>query len=395
MKKFCNDCGLPSTHHIKTWIDECASVFSFELALSKKAEAFFDVVLEKFFGFIGLLEMREDFVFSNIQPRSSCFINEARKRGIVIKAARGPYGYTGYFRAEVNGKSVSFDGLPTATFAGACSSSLIESKERTKNYLKKGFFPVADGKIFWFWQKNKAIRYGVDNLGFPLVVKPLSGSVARHVTIKIKSKEELKKAIRKAILYSPVYMVEKFVENSFVYRATVVDFDYVACVTQVPANVVGDGASTIELLVQKKNEVERRGELNERGTLLLKIVIDETTAKILAEKKYNMDSVPIKDEVVFLQNDPFLRFGGDLVEVTRSAHPDNIQLFKDVARFFDIRLVGIDFMIPDIAVSWRKQHCAILELNSMPCIEMHHFPSSGVPQNVAGAVVDLFFKYYF
>jgi cyanophycin synthetase len=36
----------------------------------------------------------------------------------------------------------------------------------------------------------------------------------------------------------------------------------------------------------------------------------------------------------------------------------------------------------------------VLELNSVPCIEMHHFPSSGTPQNVAKALVDLFFKYY-
>jgi cyanophycin synthetase len=76
------------------------------------------------------------------------------------------------------------------------------------------------------------------------------------------------------------------------------------------------------------------------------------------------------------------------------AHPDNIQLFKDIAKFFDIRLVGIDFLVPDISSSWQNQQCAVLELNSVPCIETHHFPSSGAPQNVANALVDLFFKYY-
>ncbi len=394
MKKFCNDCDLPTTHHIQTWIDECANTFYFELAFSKKAEAFFDVALEKFFGFTGLLEMREDFAISDIQPRSACFVVEARKRGIVIKAGRGPSGYTGYFRAEANGKSASFEGLPTAIFAGTCSISLVESKERAKNHLKKGLFPIAEGKTFWFWQKNRAIRYGMENLGFPLVVKPRSGSVARHVTTKIENKEELEKAIRKAIRYSPVYLVEKFVENSFVYRATVVDFDYVATVRQVPANVVGDGALTIQQLVQKKNEVERRGESHNNITPLRKILINETTVKILTEKKYNVDNIPFKDEVVFLQKDSFLKLGGDLVECTSSVHPDNTQLFKDVARFFDIRLVGIDFMVPDITSSWKHQKCAILELNSLPSIEMHHFPSSGTQQNVAGAVVDLFFKYY-
>ena len=81
-------------------------------------------------------------------------------------------------------------------------------------------------------------------------------------------------------------------------------------------------------------------------------------------------------------------------EVTDIAHPDNIQLFKDTAKIFDTRLVGLDFIVPEIEKSWKNQNCAILELNSVPCIELHHFPSSGEPKNVAGAVTNLFVKYY-
>jgi len=51
-------------------------------------------------------------------------------------------------------------------------------------------------------------------------------------------------------------------------------------------------------------------------------------------------------------------------------------------------------LVPNISRSYKEQPCAILELNNMPCIELHLFPSSGKPQNVAKAVVDLFFKYY-
>jgi len=56
-----------------------------------------------------------------------------------------------------------------------------------------------------------------------------------------------------------------------------------------------------------------------------------------------------------------------------------------------IHVVGIDFLCENISKSWKKQKCAILELNSVPSIELHHFPSAGVPQNVAKAMVDLFF----
>lgn len=338
--------------------------------------------------------MRDNFSFSEIPMRTSCFIAEARKRGLKFKAARGPFGYTNHFWAEINGKRFRFEGLPTAQHINKYDLSIIDSKEKVKILLKKGNFPIAKGKSFWFWQKEKALKFGSEELGFPLVVKPRSGSFAHHVTTNIRSKEELKKAIDKAVIYSPAFLVERYIETPFVYRATVVDFDFVAVVKQIPANIVGDGISTIGQLVERKNSDEKRGQPDQKGFSLYKILVDETTMKLLKERNYNLKKIPKKGEIVYLQKDPFLKLGGDLVEVTKKVHPANLQLFKDIAKFFDLRLVGIDFSASDISKSWQDQPCAILELNSLPCIEMHHFPTFGPPQNVARAIVNLFFKYY-
>ena len=393
MKKFyCPDCGMHSAYHFNTWLEEITNSLMPKLRLPRRLNSWFDVIFEKVFSGIGLIKMRDDFLFSEIQMRSACFIDEARKRGIKFQAAKGPVGYTNHFCAEVNGQKIRFESLPVAEHASKYDISFVDCKERTKNHLKKSAFPIADGKSFWFWQKNRALKFGSNELGFPLVVKPRGGSVARHVTTNIRSRDELLKAINKAVIYSPAFVVERFVENSFVYRATVVDFDFVAVVKQVPANVVGDGNSTIRELIEMKNN--KRGEPNQKDFTLYKIVIDETTTKLLSEKGYTLETRPKKDEIVYLQKNPFLKLGGDLVEVTNVVHPDNIQLFKDIAKFFDIRLVGMDFLVPDITSSWRNQQCAVLELNSVPCIEMHHFPSSAKTRNVANALVDLFFKYY-
>ena len=392
-KKHCKDCGLPAVYHIQTWLDEIASTLMPRLRLPKKIESFFDIFFEKTLSFIGIIKMRDDFLSSEIQMRSACFIDEARKRGVKFEAAKGPFGYTNHFYAEIGDKKICFESLPIANHTNKYDASFVDCKERTKNHLKRGGFPIAEGKSFWFWQKRQALKFE-SNLGFPLVVKPRSGSVARHVTTNIRSREELEKAIRKAVIYSPAFIVERFIENSFVHRATVVDFDFIAVVKQVPANIVGDGNSTIEELVKKKNSNKRRGELHQKNFTLYKIVIDETTSKLLAQKDYDLQTIPQRGKVVYLQKNPFLKLGGDLVEVTGEVHPENIQLFKNIAKFFDIHLVGIDFLISDIANSWRYQNCAVLELNSVPCIEMHHFPSSGTPQNVANALVDMFFKYY-
>ena len=394
IKNFCRDCNSPSRYHIQTWLAELANLLLPPLSLPRKFEAFFDTLLEKIFTFLKITELKDNFSPSDIPLRTTCFIREAKKRGVKFQAMLGPFGYTNYFRAEIGGKIFRFEGLPIADFASEYGAQFVDCKKRTKQHLQKGGFPITEGKDFWFWQKRKAIEFGANILGFPLVVKPRRGSISRHVTTDIRDIEKLKYAIHKAIIYSPVFIIEKFIPDCFPYRATVVDFDFVACVKQVPANVIGDGRSTIQELIRKKNNDRQRGKPNQKEFTLYKIVIDEVTKSLLIQKGYNFDTVPPKGEIIWLQKDPFLKLGGDLIEVTPRVHPDNIQLFKDIARFFDIHLVGIDFLAPDISNSWKNQTCAVLELNSVPCIEMHHFPSSGTPQNVANALVDLFFKYY-
>lgn len=393
-KKYCKDCDLSSIRHIETWLNEITNIFIPRLKLPKKIEDFFDISFEKILSSIRLIKPKDNFLPSDIQMRSTCFINEAKKHGIKFTAIKGLLGYTNRFCADINNKKIRFESLPTACHINKYDTSFVDCKKRTKKHLLKGGFPIAHGKSFWFWQKRQALKFGQNIIGFPLVIKPRSGSVARHVTTNIKNKKELQKAINKTIVYSPAFVVERFIENSFVYRATVVDFDSVAVVKQVPSNIISDGVLTIEELIKKKNNDKKRGETHQKNFTLYKIVVDENTINLLAKKNYNLKTIPKKDETVFLQENPFLKLGGDLIEVTNMVHPDNIQLFKNIAKFFDIRLVGMDFLIPDISHSWKKQNCAVLELNSIPCIEMHHFPSSGTPQNIAGALVDLFFKYY-
>jgi len=393
-KNFCKDCSKPSIYHVATWADELINQFLPRIPLPKKFEQFFNLTLENFFIFLGLFSPQSDFSYSGIQLRTVCFMEEAKKRGISFKVFYGPFGYTNYFQAKINGKIFRLESLPLANFASRLSLQIVDDKEKSKQRLKKGKFPIAEGKAFWFWQKRKAIEFGTNQIGFPLVVKPRSGSLSRHVTTNIQNLSRLKEAMSKAISYSPVFLLEKFIPDTFVHRATVVDFDYIFCVKQAPANVKGDGTSSIRDLIDKKNKDPRRGEEGQKGFVLYKIVENEVTERLLAEKGYDILSIPEKNEIVWLQKDSFLRLGGDLIELTPQIHQDNSRLFRDIARFFDIRLVGIDFLCQDISVSWKNQRCAILELNSVPCIEMHHFPSEGDPQNAAKAVVNLFLKYY-
>ncbi|MFH1405009.1 MAG: hypothetical protein ABIH21_02835 [Patescibacteria group bacterium] len=389
----CRDCDLPQWNHFQTWSDEIIGRLIPDVALPRKVEKAFDYLIERFFVLLGLVRVDEDFSISDIQLRTHCFIKEAKKRGVKFQALKSKFGYTNYYRAVFENKVYRFEGLPSAIFTGRFSPQLVDDKEKTKEHLVQGNFPIAKGGCFWFWQKNRAVKHCEKHIGFPLIVKPRSGSVSRHVTTNIQSSEQLLSAIKHAIVYSPAYIVEEFLPDTFVYRLTVVDFENVFCVKQVPANVVGDGTSTIAQLINKKNNDSCR---SCEGDVALqhKLVINEKTNELLAQQNCDFDSVPQQGNIVWLQKDSFLALGGDLHEMTALAHPDNILLAKEIARHFDIRLVGIDLLCEDITCSWKEQRGAVLELNNNPCIELHHFPSIGEPQNVASKLVDLFFKYY-
>ena len=82
--------------------------------------------------------------------------------------------------------------------------------------------------------------------------------------------------------------------------------------------------------------------------------------------------------------------GGTTTEVTDIVHPDNVEMLERVAKFLADPLVGVDFIIEDITKSWKEeQHCGIIECNSLPFIDLHHYVMFGKPNNVAGKLWDL------
>lgn len=392
-KNFCKECGQSNLYHLNTWLEELISHILPPFKLPPKIEVVFDVLLEKIFTATKLAKFQTNFTNSDIQLRTTCFIEEMKKRGAVFYALQSIFGFTNHFKMEIGGKTFRFETLPIANFASKYGAKIVDDKELTKRHCKKGGFPIADGQAFWLWQKEKALRFG-QRIGFPLVVKPRSGSVSRHVTTNIENETQLKKAILHTAIYSPSFIVEKFIPNASVYRATVIDFDFIVCAQQTPANIVGDGISTIRELIDKKSNDPRRGEPHQKQFTLYKIAETKTTKTLLEEKGYNYKTIPKKGEIIYLQKDPFLKLGGDLIEATPNVHKDNLRLFRDIALFFDIRITGIDFIAENISKSWKNQACAILELNSVPCIELHHFPSFGAATNPAKALADMFFKYY-
>jgi hypothetical protein len=248
--KKCEDCGPLPQNHVVNYIN---SLISYTLPkFSNTFTARIENIVESILIKLRIIK-RVPYEYSPlISSRSTVFIEEAKKRGIKFFTVWGPAGPTGRFTLEKDNKTFVFEGLPSAEFLEDQRTAKIDNKAHVKNILLKEKIPTPIGKCFNVWQITQAIKFG-EKLGFPLVVKPCSGSIGRHVFVNIKSKEDLQKAVRSAFSYEPCVIVEKFLENSKTYRATVVDFNNIAVVERRPAHVVGDGFYTIEELIMIKN----------------------------------------------------------------------------------------------------------------------------------------------
>ncbi len=390
----CPDCNEPKRQHIHTWLEE---LFSHAPhwnipGLERFADWWFSAVLERLFVRLGLARWNDHIALEQLQLRSACFVEEAQKRNVPVAVLEGPNGPTNHFRIAVNGRQFRFDGLPLAEHVLAPTISLTD-KARTRAALKNGGFPIANGIVFWFWQKSAARRYVEHKLGFPVVVKPRNGFLCRHVTTNIHTVAELAAAIDYALEYSPSFLVERYIRGN-VYRATVVDAQTVACVQYVAAHVLGNGVQSVRTLVKEKNDSPERGVPPSKRHVVYKIVVNAMTERLLREHGKTLDSIPPLGQRVWLQRDPFQALGGNIVEVTESVHPENAELFRSVARYAHVGIVGIDLICENIGVSWRNQQCAILELSDIPCIELHQFPSSGTPRNLGAAILNMVYKYY-
>ena len=148
-------------------------------------------------------------------------------------------------------------------------------------------------------------------------------------------------------------------------------------------NVVGDGSSTIAELVEIKNLLENRHDT--KNVTLHKVNVDDL---FLQSKNYTTESILKKGQKVYVNQKTILSFGCDVINCSDKIHPSNKKMFTDVAELVDDNLIGIDFICKDISVSYEAQESAILELNSLPYIDMHENPSSGPKIPVSKIVWD-------
>ncbi len=324
-----------------------------------------------------LHEIREEEFFG---PSTYSIVAEAASRNIpYIQLKNTSLIQLGY---GVNQRRIWATTTSLTSHAGV---EVAGNKNRTKAMLHDSGVPVPRGTTVY---SEDGLRDAIEELGFPIVTKPLDGNHGKGATIHIMNWEDAAAGLKAAQAYSRAVIVEQFVEG-FDFRLLVVNGKLIAAAKRTPAAVTGDGTSTIKQLIDQVNEDPRRGVGHERT--LTSIKADQHTLDLLAKQGRALDTVLPAGEIQYLKSTANISTGGTASDVTDLIHPYNLLLAERVAGIVGLDICGIDLLTHDIAVPLNESRGAVIEVNAAPGFRMHIDPTEGLPRNVAAPVVDMLF----
>lgn len=314
-------------------------------------------------------------------PSTETLIKEAEKRGIPWMQLGARFliqlGY------GVNQKRVQ---ATMTDNTGILGVELACDKEATKRVLANAGIPVPRGTVINFLDD---LEEAIEQVGgYPIVIKPLDGNHGRGISINITSWEEAEAAYDSARQVSRAIIVERYYTGRD-HRVLVVDGKVVAVAERVPANVIGDGKSTIFELIEETNKDPKRGEGHDN--VLTKIELDRTSYQLMEKQGRTLNTVLPKGEICYLRATANLSTGGSAVDRTDEIHPENVWLAQRIVKIIGLDIAGIDIVTADISRPLREVDGVIVEVNAAPGFRMHVAPSQGIPRNVGGAVMDMLF----
>ena len=315
-------------------------------------------------------------------PSTASLVNAAKERGIpylrLNRFSLVQFGH-GKYQRRIQATITSETRQIAVVIAG--------DKEETHTILYDLGLPTTMQRLAY--SEEEAVSQA-ENLGFPVVVKPLDGNHGRGVSINLISDEQVVLGFNEARAQSnnEAIIIENYV-TGFDHRMLVVNGELVAVSKRVPGHVVGDGEKTIEELVEIVNSDPRRGIGHEK--VLTRLKFDEQAERLMKESEYSSQTVLTKGEIFYLRSTGNLSTGGTAIDLTDVVHPDNREMAVRAVKSIGLDVGGVDFLTDDITQSYKDIGGAIVEVNSAPGFRMHVAPSEGKPRDVATSVMDMLF----
>lgn len=302
-----------------------------------------------------------------LNPYARIIVNEARRRGIAVEVLDAE---ESYFRLTFGGRSIicreSLSELTTAIAMSRCDNKAVTRRVLLGAGLRLPDQRTASGDAA---DEDFLRRHG------RIVVKVAQGEQGKGVFVDIRSPEEMRRAIAAAQAMCPRVLLEQMVVGQDL-RIVVIDHQVVAAAIRKPAEVVGDGHSSVRELIATQSR--RRAQATGGES---RIPMDEETERCVRAAGHDLDAVLAAGEVLQVRKSANLHTGGTIHDVTAELHPVLREAAEEASSALDIPVVGLDFMVADPS----RPDYVIIEANERPGLANHE------PQPTAERFVDLLF----
>ena len=322
--------------------------------------------------------VREQIDDSYLGPSTASIVGAATDRGIPhIRLNDGNLVQLGHGRAQRRIWTAETDKT------SAIAQGIAGNKDLTKTLLKSVGVPVPEGEVV---DSPEAAWDAAQDIGLPVVVKPLDGNHGRGVSLELSDRADIEAAYRVAEAEGSDVIVERFIPGDE-HRLLVVGDRVVAAARGESLWITGDGRSTVAQLIDAQlNSDPRRGEAEEFP--LETIVLEREPAMCLLLERQGLSgaSVLAAGQRVLVQ-----RNGNVAIDCTDDVHPDVAHAATLAARVVGLDIAGIDLVVSDVSKPLAAQHGAVVEVNAGPGLLMHLKPAEGLPRPVGKAIVDHLF----
>src|SRR5699024_5432411 len=280
-------------------------------------------------------------------------------------------------------KTHSFDGS-RGDYSPREAIRICSNKGLTNKYLEQANVSVPKGKFFTEGETDEELIAYSNQLGYPLVLKPVVGEGGAGVITNICSEEEMKKHINhlRNVLGKKSVIIEQFFVGVD-FRVNILNGEVIGAFHRRTLNVVGDGIHSVQELLQLKNKDRKISPFLARKS----IKMDQPMKQLLKKKGLTPKYIPSSGEKVYLRNNGEFFGQRDSVDVTNELS-DNIKkiAISAVNAIPDLVYAGVDMLVnleEDIGV--------VNEVNSKPQISNHVFPVEGSAVDIPRKIIDYYF----
>ena len=141
------------------------------------------------------------------------------------------------------------------------------------------------------------------------------------------------------------------------------------------------------IVLQQTKLIKIKNSQKIRGKRKKPIVVDQSLIDFLMQQKLDLNYVPQKDEKIVLRGTANIHTGGWSRDCTDELSTEVKKQAIGIAKLLQLPVVGVDYFANHIN---KKRY--IIELNSDPGVQLHHFPTQGKGREPIEKFLDMLFK---